>query len=59
MVTVLPAEAINVNIIGVVLSVVCHNPVPQARAHLLVFLFLEKIELNLWKVHSVKLDITH
>merc|ERR550517_2317092 len=36
-----PAKAINVNIVGVVLSVVCCNPVLQTVARLLVLLILE------------------
>ena len=35
-----PAKAINVNIVCVVLSVVCRDPVLQTVAHLLIFLIL-------------------
>ena len=48
-----PAKAINVNIVGVVLSVVCCNPVLQTVAHLLVLLIL------IWDVEDIlKYDLS-
>ena len=41
-----PAKAINVNIVGVVLSVVCRDPVLQTVAHLLVLLILSIVNFE-------------
>ena len=39
-----PAKAVNVNIVGVILSIVCCNPVLQTIAHLLVLIILNTLE---------------